>query len=86
LRLTLLLFGDLGIQEVEVHGETILFNGGSLPARYLKLTMEEVGQSILASGLIGQTVWSEAMALFDNPRFWTWQNSYVTTSGRKPAA
>ena len=22
------------------------------------------------------------MALFDNPRFWTWQNCYVTTSGR----
>jgi len=56
-----------------------------LPARYLRLTMEEMGQSIRASGLVSQTVWSEAMALFDNEHFWTWQNSYVTTSGRKPA-
>jgi hypothetical protein len=76
---------ELGVEEVEAHGETILFNGGSLPARYLRLTMEEIGQSIRASGLVGQTVWSEAMALFDNEHFWTWQNSYVTTSGRKPA-
>jgi SAM-dependent methyltransferase len=76
---------ELGVEEVEAHGETILFNGGSLPARYLRLTMEEIGQSIRASGLVGQTVWSEAMALFDNEHFWTWQNSYVTTSGRTPA-
>jgi SAM-dependent methyltransferase len=78
------LLSDLGIEAIVVHGETILFNGGSLAARYLKLSMEEMGQSILASGLIGPTVWTEAMALLDNPRFWTWQNSYVTTAGRKP--
>lgn len=77
------LLAGLGFGNVAVHGETILFNGGSLPARYLKLTMAELEQPLLGSGLIGRTCWDETMALFDNAGFWTWQNSYVTTSGRK---
>jgi SAM-dependent methyltransferase len=80
------LLAGLGFQEIAVHGETILFNGGSLPARYLKLTMDELQESLLGSGLIGRAVWNEAVALFDNAQFWTWQNSYVATSGRKPSA
>ena len=80
------LLSALGVQEIAAHGETILFNGGSLPARYLKLSMEEMEASLRASGLISDTVWRETMALLDNPRFWTWQNSYVATSGRTPAA
>ncbi len=79
-----LMLGDLGFEELSAHGETILFNGGSLPARYLGLTMRELEGPLRGSGLIGQGVWAEAMALFDNPRFWTWQNSYVATIGRKP--
>jgi hypothetical protein len=47
--------------------------------------MEELKPSLLDSGLIGQTDWTVAMACFDNPLFWTWQNSYVTTTGRKPS-
>jgi SAM-dependent methyltransferase len=74
-----------GFEAIAVHGETILFNGGSLPARYLKLTMQELEPALLGSGLIGATAWSEAMALLDNPRLWTWQNSYVTTAARRPA-
>ena len=65
-------------------GETILFNGGSLPARYLSLTMKELESSLLGSGLIGQACFKETIALFDNPRFWTFQNSYVTTTAQKP--
>jgi SAM-dependent methyltransferase len=78
------LLAGLGFRQIAVHGETILFDGGSLPARYLRLTMEELEPSLLGSGLIGATVWKEAMALFENARFWTWQNCYVTTTGRKP--
>jgi SAM-dependent methyltransferase len=80
------LLAGLGLERIAVHGETILFNGGSLPARYLKLTMTELEKPLLGSGLVGRTAWDEAMALFDNARFWTWQNSYVTTSAHKPAA
>ncbi len=80
------ILAGLGLTGLAVHGETILFNGGSLPARYLKLTMQELEKPLLASGLVGPTAWSEAMALFDNPQFWTWQNSYVTTTGQKPQA
>lgn len=80
------LLASLGFGEIAAHGETILFNGGSLPARYLKLTMQELEAGLVGSGLIGATAWREAMALLDNPAFWTWQNCYVTTSGRKPAA
>jgi SAM-dependent methyltransferase len=77
------LLAGLGFEDFAVHGETMLFNGGSLPARYLRLTMAELEKSLLGSGLIGQTCWSETMALFENTEFWTWQNSYVTTTGRK---
>jgi SAM-dependent methyltransferase len=76
----------LGIGGIEAHGETILFAGDSLPARYLKLTMQELEAPLVGSGLIGQAAWQEAMALLDNPQLWSWQNSYVTTSGRRPAA
>jgi 2-polyprenyl-3-methyl-5-hydroxy-6-metoxy-1,4-benzoquinol methylase len=81
-----LLLADLGFEQIDVHGETILFNGGSTTARYLKLTMEELEKSLLASGLIGQTDWNDTMTLLDNAQFWSWQNSYVTTTGRKPGA
>ncbi len=80
------LLAGLGFRDLAVHGETILFDGGSLPARYLKLTMQELEASLVGSGLIGPTAWAEVLATFDNPKFWTWQNSYVTTSGRKPTA
>lgn len=79
------LLAGLGFDEVAAHGETILYNGGSLPARYLKLTMQELEASLLGSGLIGRTTWSEAMELFDNAGFWCWQNCYVATSARRPA-
>jgi SAM-dependent methyltransferase len=75
---------DLGFGEIAAHGETILFNGGSLPGRYLTLTMQELERSLLGSGLIGRADWDEAMNPLENPTFWTWQNSYVTTTGRKP--
>ena len=77
------LFARAGFSDVNVHGETILFNGGSLTARYWKLTCAEIGESILASGLVAPAVWKEALALLDNADFWTWQNSYVVTSGKK---
>jgi SAM-dependent methyltransferase len=71
--------------DINVHGETILFNGGSQTARYWKLSCAKLGECILASGLVTPTVWKEALALFDNAEFWTWQNSYVVTSGKKGA-
>jgi len=77
------LFAKAGFTDISVHGETILFNGGSLPAKYWKLTCAEIGESILASGLVTPAVWGEALALLDNAEFWTWQNSYVVTSGKK---
>jgi hypothetical protein len=79
------LFSDLGLEQPAAHGETILFNGGSLPARYLSLTMKELENSLLGSGLIGEACFKETMALFDNPRFWTFQNSYITTTAQKPS-
>ena len=78
------LLAEQGFGKIAVHGETILFNGGSLPARYLKTTMEELQTSLLGSGLIGRSAWDETMALFDTAAFWTWQNAYVVTTGRKP--
>lgn len=75
-----------GMTDIGVHGETILFQGGSLCARYWTLTFEELREPILASGLITPTLWNETLALFGNAEFWTWQNSFVATSARKPDA
>jgi SAM-dependent methyltransferase len=79
------LMAGRGLKEITAHGETILYNGGSLPARYLRLTMAELETPLLASGLIAPATWQAALTLFDNAEFWSWQNCYVTTTGRKPA-
>jgi SAM-dependent methyltransferase len=73
-----------GFGDIAVHGETMLFNGGSVAARYWKLTLEELGETIVASRLVARTTLDVTMALLDNADFWTWQNSYVAASGRKP--
>jgi SAM-dependent methyltransferase len=75
---------ERGFGAIAAHGETILFNGGSLAARYLSLTMQELKPALLGSGLIGAATWDETMALFGNADFWTWQNSYVTTAAVRP--
>lgn len=78
-----MLLSKAGFSEINVHGETILFNGGSLAARYWKETLAELGESILASGFVTRAVHDEMLNLLDNHEFWTWQNSYVTTSAKK---
>ncbi|SFS03859.1 Ubiquinone/menaquinone biosynthesis C-methylase UbiE [Microbacterium sp. cf046] len=72
-----------GFDEVRAYGETILYRGDSLTARYLEATMRELHESLQASGFIAESVWSDAMTLFRNDGFWSWQNSYVTSIGRK---
>lgn len=74
----------LGMKPVQAYGETILYQGGSLAARYLESTMRELQASLLRSGFISQTVWDDAMALFGNDQFWSWQNCYLTTVAEKP--
>ena len=75
-----------GLSEVRSYGETILYRGGSLTARYLEATMRELEGSLRGSGFIADSVWTDAMTLFRNDAFWSWQNSYVTSIGRKPVA
>ena len=77
---------DQGFDDVRSFGETILYRGGSLTARYLEATMRELEGSLRASGYISDSVWADAMALFRNDAFWSWQNSYVTSIGRRPEA
>jgi hypothetical protein len=48
--------------------------------------MRELEDSLRGSGFITDSVWTDAMMLFRNDAFWSWQNSYVTSIGRKPAA
>lgn len=77
---------QLGFDDVTAVGETILYPGGSVPARYLEATMHELAASLRDSGFISDSVWNDSMALWSNRDFWSWQNSYVTTIGRKPTA
>lgn len=74
---------SLGMEDVRAYGETILYQGGSLVAQYLESTMRELHDPLVESGLISPTVWDDAMALFGNEKFWSWQNCYVTVVGRK---
>lgn len=74
-----------GFEAVQAHGETILVSGGSLTARYLELTMQELKDPLLGSGAVSPATWSETMQLLRNPSFWTWQNSQVTTSAQRAA-
>lgn len=75
---------DQGLTEVRAFGETILYRGDSLTARYLEATMRELEGSLRASGFISDSVWADSMALLRNEGFWSWQNAYVTSIGRKP--
>lgn len=77
---------DQGMAEVRAYGETILYRGDSLTARYLEATMRELEGSLRASGFISAAVWTDAMTLFRNDSFWSWQNSYVTSIGRTQSA
>ena len=78
------LLSKAGFTGIQVHGETILFDGGSLTAKYWKLVLDELGASILASGFVSSSTYNEVLTLLDNDGFWTWQNSYVTTRGSRP--
>jgi SAM-dependent methyltransferase len=74
---------SLGLSDVRAFGETILYQGDSLVARYWQQTLQELKEPLLASGYISSTLWDDALALFANAQFWTWQNAYVTTIGRR---
>lgn len=76
---------ELGLQAVEVRGETIRFEGGSDTATYWRQTFEELADPIRASGRIARADWDEAMRLFDTPGQWMWQCCFLTASGVKPA-
>ena len=73
----------LAMTDVRAYGETILYRGDSLVARYWESTLRELQEPLLSSGFISQTSWDDAMALFRNEQFWTWQNAYVTTIGQR---
>lgn len=73
-----------GLAEVRAYGETILYRGASPTARYLEATMRELEGSLRTSGFISDSVWTDAMTLFRNDGFWSWQNAYVTSIGRRP--
>ncbi len=75
--------GSHGIAGIQVHGETILFNGKSLTARYWKLVLDELGASMRAGGFVSPPLYDEVLTLLDTDAFWTWQNSYVTTQGAR---
>ena len=79
------LFGKAELNDIDVRSETILLEGGSLTARYFKLTFEELSKPILSGGFTTPTTWNKTFALLDNPRFWTWACSFVTASGQKSA-
>ena len=45
-----------------------------------------VSGPILASGMVAQADFDEAMRLFDTPGHWNWQCSFLIAAGQKPAS
>ena len=77
---------ELGFEAVDLRGETILSEGGSAISAFWKLTFEELSGPILASGMVAQKDFDEAMRLFDTPGHWNWQCTFLIAAGQKPAS
>lgn len=76
---------ELGLDDVQSHGETIIYNGNSEAAEYYRLFIEEVGSQFVEAGSVTQTQINEVIALLNNPDFWTMNFSFIVSSGRNPA-
>ena len=76
---------ELGLEDVQAHGETLLFNGGSEGAEYFKLLIAELGNEFIDSGFISADQIREVSVVLENPRLWTMNISFITVTGRKPA-
>ncbi|MEM6751189.1 MAG: methyltransferase domain-containing protein [Planctomycetota bacterium] len=75
---------EFGLEDVELRGETILFQGGSEASKFWKLTFEELRPMILASGIVSQIDYDETLRLWDEPAHWNWPCQLIMASGRKP--
>lgn len=75
---------ELGFDDVQSHGETIIYNGNSDAAEYYRLFIEEVGSQSVEAGSVTQNQIEEVTALLKNPNFWAMNFCFVATSGRKP--
>jgi hypothetical protein len=76
---------ELGFEEVAAHGETLLFNGGSLGAQYYWLTLDELRDELTGSGFLTTSQLDGLRSLLENSRFWGMNISFVTTTGRRPS-
>lgn len=76
---------DLGLDDVQSHGETIIYNGNSDAAELYRLFIEEVGSQFVAAGSVTQSQLDEVTALLKNPDFWTMNFCMVATTGKKAA-
>ncbi|MEM0914051.1 MAG: methyltransferase domain-containing protein [Planctomycetota bacterium] len=75
---------ELGLETVELRGETILFQGGTEASKYWRMTFEQIGPRLLASGVVSQADYDETLRLWDEPVHWNWPCQLILASGRKP--
>ena len=75
---------ELGLEDIQSHGETIIYNGNSEAAEYYRLFIEEVGSQFVEAGSVTRNQIEEVTALLDNPNFWAMNFCFVATYGRKP--
>ena len=75
---------ELGFEDIEVHGETISFNGGSLGANFYDLNIELLGPQMAEAGFVTQRQLDEFHAMMIDPRCWSMVSCFTATSARKP--
>ncbi|MEO0965099.1 MAG: methyltransferase [Planctomycetota bacterium] len=75
---------EFGLEDVELRGETILFQGGSEASKYWRMTFEQIGPMLLASGIVSEADYDETLRLWDESALWNWPCQLIMASGRKP--
>ena len=74
----------LGLEEIGAEGRVFMVRGGSPEAEVWRLTAEQVGERLVAAGLLSADEMARTLALMANPDF-AWMEGLVMAGwGRKP--
>ena len=65
-------------------GDVAILRGRSAMAKFWRLTGEQMRDKMLTSGALSVECFHAAMALLDNPTFWTFSSAGVAVWGRHP--
>jgi SAM-dependent methyltransferase len=74
----------LGLSAVDAEGRVYIVRGGTPPAEVWRLTAEQVGPRIIASGYLSEDEMAQVLALLADPSFAWMEGLVMATWGRNP--